>query len=74
MHACMNCSKGSSSSAISLEIIIKVRLNFSLLKNFETKMADLGSDLFILVSVYPKREKDGMGRPYQYQKMRIKPC
>ena len=53
---------------------MKKRLNFSLLKNFETKMADLGSDLFILFSVYPMREKDGVGRPYQYQKIRIKPC
>ena len=74
MHACMNCSKGSSASTISLEIIIKERFNFCLFKNFETKMANLVSDLLILVSVYPMWGEDGVGRPYQYQKMRIKPC
>ena len=38
----------------------KISLNFCLLKNFETKMTNLVSDLFILRSVHPMWGKDGV--------------
>ena len=39
----------------------KIRFNFCLLKNFETKMTNLVSDLFILLSVHPMWGKDVVG-------------
>ena len=39
----------------------KIRFNFCLLKNFETKMTNLVSDLFILLSVHPLWGKDVVG-------------
>ena len=60
----MNCSKGRSASTKSLEI--KKRLNFCLLKNCGTKMTNLVSYLFILLSVHPVWGEDGVGLPYQY--------
>ena len=40
----------------------KIRFNFCLLKNWETKMTNLVSDLFILLSVYPMWGKDVVGQ------------
>ena len=45
---------------------LKKRLNFCLLKNFERKITNLVSDLFILLSVHPAWGEDGVGLPYQY--------
>ena len=39
----------------------KIRFNFCLLKNFETKLTNLVSDLFILLSVHPMWRKDVVG-------------
>ena len=43
-----------------LEIKKKKRLNFCLLKNFETKMTNLVSDLFLLLSVPSHINSTGM--------------
>ena len=64
MLACRDCSEGRSASTTSLKIK-KKRLNFCFLKNFETKMTNLVSDLFILLSVHPMWGEDGVGLPYQ---------
>ena len=57
MLACMNCSKGRSASAMSLEIKKT---------SCGTEMTSLVSDLFILLSVHPVWGEDGVGLPYQY--------
>ena len=60
LHAC---AQGSSASTMRkcLEKKEKIPFNFCLLKNFETKMTNLVSDLFILLSVHPLWGKDVVG-------------
>ena len=87
MHACMNCSKGSSALTMPKRLF-ENKKNTSLLLPFEKlqKKNDLNlvPDLFILLSVHPKwcvdgGGEDGVGLPYQYEgdprrKIRIKFC
>ena len=88
MHACMNCSKGSSALTMPKRLF-ENKKNTSLLLLFEKlqKKNDLNlvPDLFILLSVHPKwcvdgeGGEDGVGLPYQYEvdprrKIRIKFC
>ena len=60
LHACAQESSASTMRNC-LKKKKKIRFIFCLLKNFETKMTNLVSDLFILLSVHPLWGKDVVG-------------
>ena len=61
LHACTQESSASTMRNCLKKKKKKIRFNFCLLKNFETKMTNLVSDLFILLSVHPLWGKDVVG-------------